>query len=163
MPSPSCRNEYLWLWYPDDDLIFQPGDMDRFLGIVAGTSHFQLLQASLCSGSKYFHPEYLQDTKIKVRVVTDVARYCHRHRLCASPPIQADSGARGGCPFAIPPHPSRCVNTHFPVYPLNQIFPVLRPQVPIVHIHTVELQMPMGRVQWWIVRTPSYPAASPDL
>lgn len=55
------------MWYPDDDLIFQPGDMERFLKAVLDSTHFQLLQASLCAGSKYFHPEYLQDEKIKAR------------------------------------------------------------------------------------------------
>ena len=79
------RHEYKWMWYPDDDMVLQPGGLDAFLAITLRAGHFQLLQPSLCAGSKYYHPEYLHDPGVKV---------------------------------------------------------------PIVHIHTVELQMPMGRVQW---------------
>ena len=63
-PTRCCRwalhgSNYTWLWYPDDDLIFGPGQLDKFVSAVTA-SRFHVLQASLCAGSEIHHPSLAQ-------------------------------------------------------------------------------------------------------
>lgn len=63
-PVRCCRwalhgSNYTWLWYPDDDLIFGPGQLDKFVSAVTA-SRFHVLQASLCAGSEIHHPSLAQ-------------------------------------------------------------------------------------------------------
>lgn len=50
------KYNYKWLWYPDDDLVFAPGDIERMFNLVESSNTFHVVQASLCSGSQISHP-----------------------------------------------------------------------------------------------------------
>ena len=43
------------MWFPDDDLVFRPGEAEALFSLVEGSS-FTLVQVSLCAGSQISHP-----------------------------------------------------------------------------------------------------------
>ena len=61
---PAAAARYKWLFYPDDDLVFAPGDLASFITKAAGnTEGLVLMQPSMCFDSTVAYPVFLQHVK----------------------------------------------------------------------------------------------------